>query len=146
MMEYERLTVRHPNSDYIAITETKQLPDSEQSRKVLHRLAEFEDDLESGKIVRLPCKVGDTVYYVLDYGSVKGECVCVEKGKVRAIEMRENYIWIEVLYDDFTSKHPLRNIGETVFLTREEAKKRLLELQGEKNERDFVQREKSKQG
>lgn len=95
----------------------------------LDRLAELEDKIEQGKLIELPCKVGDTMYYVLDYGSVKGECVCVEKGKVRAIEMRENYIWIEVLYDDFVSKHPLRNIGETVFLTREEVEKKLKELQ-----------------
>ena len=48
-MKYERLTVKHPNG-YIAITETKQLPDSEQARKVLQRLAELEDKIEQGTL------------------------------------------------------------------------------------------------
>ena len=97
----------------------------------LNRLTELEDKIEQGTLIELPCKVGDTVYYVLDYGSVKGECVCVEEGKIRAVEIRENYncVWIEVLYEDFVARHPLWNIGDTIFLTREEAEKRLKELQ-----------------
>ena len=121
-MEYKRLTGQEWSEN---IDLTQELGYS----YIYKRLHELENKIEQGTLIELPCKVGDTLYYVLDYGSVKGECVCVENGKVRAIEMRENYIWIEVLYDYFVSKHPLRNIGETVFLTREEAEKRLKELQ-----------------
>ena len=127
-MKNDRLTDK--NDSYWALQETKLSAEvGIYLTDCLNRLAELEDKIEQGTLIELPCKVGDMVYYVLDYGSVKGECVCVERGKVRAIEMRENYIWIEVLYEDFVSKHPLRNIGETVFLTREEAGKRLKELQ-----------------
>ena len=125
-MSYTRYTERVGKG--VAIRQTSK-NDNLSIWNAIDRLAELEDKIEQGNLIELPCKVGDTVYYVLDYGSVKGECVCVEKGKVRAIEMRENYIWIEVLYDDFISKHPSRNIGETVFLAREEAEKRLKELQ-----------------
>ena len=36
-----------------------------------NRLTELEDDLESGKLVRLPCRVGDTVYCVYYFEDVE---------------------------------------------------------------------------
>lgn len=53
MTDYKRLTIRHPHSDYIGITETKQLPDNEQTRKVLDRLAELEDKIGNGEITKV---------------------------------------------------------------------------------------------
>ncbi len=35
-----------------------------QTDDMILRLAELEDKLESGELVELPCKVGDTVYFV----------------------------------------------------------------------------------
>ena len=37
----------------------------EDIRKVLRRLAEYEDAEEQGRLISLPCKVGDTVYHVI---------------------------------------------------------------------------------
>ena len=139
-MEYKRLTIRNEKGFATYNCSDEDRKDCElyyncgechKSTQVIKRLAELEDKIEQGTLIELPCKLGDTVYYVLDYGSVKGECVCVEEGKIRAFEIRENYncIWFEVLYEDFVSRHPLWNIGETVFLTREEAEKRLKEVQ-----------------
>ena len=53
MSDYKRLTVRHPNSDYIAITETKQLQETRESKIVLNRLAELEDKIEDGTLAEL---------------------------------------------------------------------------------------------
>lgn len=58
MIEYNRVTCRHPNGD-IAITETKQLPKTRECELVLHRLAELEDKIESGQLVELPFAVID---------------------------------------------------------------------------------------
>ena len=121
-MSYTRLTVRHPNSDYIAINETKQLQDSEQAKKVLNRLAEFEDKIEKGTIIELPCKVGDTVYLVHRDKHII-ECWTVEKFSVE-----EAGIWLHIRNEKLLSAI-IHSKSKGVCFTREEAEKRLKELQ-----------------
>lgn len=70
------------------------------------KLAEYEDLEEQGLLVRLPCKVGTEVYYILGIPN-KTPCAidkCVFK-----------------LSD-------INKIGKTVFLTHEEAEKKLEEM------------------
>lgn len=127
MSDYKRLTIRHPHSDYIGITETKQLPDSEQSRKVLARLAELEDMIEQNVLIKLPCKVGDVLYYVKKYEPTPR----IEENKVHTIEIYECRdgltirIWTQngIFYAD---KMP------NVFLTKAEAEAELAKIRGEK--------------
>lgn len=69
------------------------------SGMAIRRLAEYEDLEEQGKLIRLPCVVGTTVYEIYQF-----------LGKV-AWEIEEHRIRLE----------DLENIGKTVFLTREEA-------------------------
>lgn len=77
---------------------------------VYNRLAELEDDLESGKIIRLPCKVGDTVYVIeQDWDE----------------DCKNFYVITE---DQFMVSH-LDYFGTWCFLTREEAEAKLKELQ-----------------
>ena len=97
------------------------------SGDAVDRLAELEDKIEQGTLIELPCKVGDTVYwlfttniqqeiyecYVTEYiYNKKGLDICLSKKCLNG-------------YAYFT----LKDIGNTVFLTREEAEKRLKELQ-----------------
>lgn len=84
---------------------------------IYKRLAEYEDDEESGKIVRLPCKVGDTVYVIIKaengYALLKDIC------DVFIIKDGEVYIGLQNY-----------NVGANkYYLTREEAEKRLKALQ-----------------
>jgi hypothetical protein len=75
-------------------------------KKMINRLAELEDLEEQGLLVRLPCKVGTEVYYILGIPN-KTPCAidkCVFK-----------------LSD-------INKIGKTLFLTREEAEKKLEEM------------------
>lgn len=56
--------------------------------KIMKRLAEYEDAEEQGRLVRLPCKVGDTVYAVR-----KSDETTISKGtfvKVAYIVFAEN--------------------------------------------------------
>lgn len=55
-MKYERLTIKRENGFTTARNTTLQ--------GLIDRLAELEDKIESGEIVELPCKVGDTVYFI----------------------------------------------------------------------------------
>lgn len=93
------------------------------------RLAELEDDLESGKMIRLPCKVGDTVYFV--YETDKDE-MFIDKGLIQSFSYDEQGVWFSAIYENLSSYwHTALSIGDTVFLTKAEAKNKLKELKGE---------------
>ena len=78
----------------------------EDNFKAIKKLADYEDLEARSLLVRLPCKVGTEVYYILGIPN-KTPCAidkCVFK-----------------LSD-------INKIGKTVFLTREEAEKKLEEM------------------
>ena len=74
---------------------------------VAERLAAYEDAEEQGLLVRLPCKVGDTVWVIIT------SYVCGELG-----DLPETRHYIE---NRLFKLSILENFGKTVFLTREEA-------------------------
>lgn len=100
--------------------------DCDRLKAMVNRLAKFEDLEEQGLLVRLPCKVGDTVYTITRFCS----------GGIRdcdyAYECSEcpNYK-PEIDYKRFKITM-LNSVGKTVFLTREEAEKKLEELGNDK--------------
>ena len=83
--------------------------------EIYKRLMEYEDAEEQGLLIRLPCKVCDTVYVI------SGKSVY--RATVDALHVEENNrLAIEVHYNNFglCSLYAGR-FGKTVFLTREEA-------------------------
>lgn len=73
----------------------------------LNKLAEYEDLEEQGKLLKLPCAVGDT-YFCIDDGSYPNEWEFVNVQQIISV---------------------MDKIGKTVFLTREEAESALKELE-----------------
>ena len=132
MSEYKRLTVRHPNSDYIAITETKQLQETRESKIVLNRLAELEDKIMDGTLIELPCKVGDTVY--------SNERIMFEPLTVKVIVIHQSIKFpvsctlIAMAKDGRAIYFPSDNFNEDWFLTKTEAEAKLKELQEQNND------------
>lgn len=129
--------------------------------KALEKLADYEDLEEQGLLVRLLCKVGDIVYVdsailpIEDmecYGDIDNKIPSYFQGRVVsfrfaqrnwvkiAVKAKRLYEWI----DDETGPESdyieceknfsilLSAIGKTVFLTREEAEKKLEEIQNDK--------------
>lgn len=87
------------------------------------RLRELAEADKAGRVVVLPCKVGDTVYFAL-IGRI------IEK-KVFSIVSFSNSTRI---YCGGTSEYfRPEDIGKTVFLTREEAEKALRGMEGKKD-------------
>ena len=87
------------------------------------RLAELEDKIEKGKLIELPCKVGDTVY-ILEKAALRAHWdehryIVDEWDKLAVYEKEFNLVLFAV-----------SKVGKDYFLTREEAEKRLKELQG----------------
>ena len=85
-------------------------------RKVWDRLKQYEDMEEQGLLVRLPCKVGDTIYRCGDP---------IKKIYEWQIDYVEVYEDETVFVDDSDNTFVEADIGKTVFLTREEAEKAL---------------------
>ncbi|MBD5543773.1 MAG: hypothetical protein HDR01_05915 [Lachnospiraceae bacterium] len=81
--------------------------------KALEKLAEYEDLEEQGKLLKLPCAVGDTIYEIYSDN--------IKEHKVD--EVSTHSIWIDNMYFDHA------DIGQNIFLTQEEAQAALSELQ-----------------
>ena len=99
----------------------------------LARLAHYEDMEEQGRLVELPCGVGDAVY--MENGDDESPHF-VDAGKVFAIGIDESgIIWISARYESgLKYYHTSDDIGKTLFLTRSEAEAALAEKEGNKNE------------
>lgn len=87
--------------------------DENYKAELYNRLAAYEEAEERGFLVRLPCKVGDTVYYV-DGG---------RSYKAKATAFRVNKFGLRIhCWRNFMGCIEFDGIyGITVFLTREEA-------------------------
>lgn len=106
----------------------------EELNQIAEKLTNMEQMEEHGILVRLPCKVGDTVYTL----SYRYECKNNYDCKVpRQWKCEEN---IPCEYEKkihYVKKaqfclRMLESIGKNVFLTREEAEKKLEEVQNDK--------------
>lgn len=84
--------------------------------KVYFKLKEYEDLEEQDRLIKLPCKVGDTVYKA-DMAHNK-----VFQHKVMRI------LKVEQVYFENYDYCFLHHFGKTVFLTKAEAEARLKEL------------------
>lgn len=103
--------------------------------KMYNRLYELENKIEQGRLIELPCKVGDTIFFIYECCSAEGkECIACDKGCVHGISHQEDGIWVHARYESgLTYWHKEEDFGKTVFFTKEKAKAevRLQELKGE---------------
>ena len=80
---------------------------------------------QDGRLVVLPCKVGDTVYEVTSRGTISEyEVMAIRTemfGQFIAWRLRKGFV------DRFCDGPPVGEVGKTVFLTRKEAEKALEE-------------------
>lgn len=116
----ERLTRRSTNGTGVYATPSGEPVEWENNRhNVLQKLAEYEDLEEQGRLVKLPCKVGDTVYEIAGattHGYGYGwKCLTYEKAYV---------------HETVFNLGRLNDIGKTVFLTESAAEAKLKELRG----------------
>ena len=117
--KYERVTKRiSGNAAIKTYTGSYALPIDVDETQAIERLAIFEDLLEEGKLVQLPCKVDDDIYFVWN---CEGK-VIVDVGKVTGISHQREGIWISARYDSGLSYwHLYTEIGKSVFFSRTRA-------------------------
>ena len=90
----------------------------EDVAKLLEELKSYKDLEEQGLLVRVPCKVGDPVFFIVGKD--------ISKQGIRKIEISGNGI----IFKTNRQKRifSVSEFGKTVFLTREEAEKKLKEM------------------
>ena len=102
-------------------------------QQVFKKLADYEDLEEQGLLVRLPCKVGDTVYRV--NAGAKQPIIPMTVSEIHFLCYKnERAVRFDAIgkEDMGESCYRLEDIGRIVFLTREEAEKKLEEMQNGK--------------
>ena len=96
--------------------------------KIAEKLKEYEDAEEQGLLIKLPCKVGDTVYSVTRNFISKYTIFSIEKYKEGFFF---NWNCEEGIYANIRGFTEFE-IGKTVFLTKEEAEQKLKEMESDK--------------
>ena len=100
----------------------------------LKELKTYRDAEKQGLLLRLPCKVGDTVYTImivgLEFGTLKYQ---VYEAKVCRHHVDSLHLCVEMMIAENGQIIELvaETFGETVFLTREEAEAALEKTKGE---------------
>lgn len=114
-----RLTRRAENGTAVYTTPSSEPVKWENNRrKVLQKLADYEDLEEQGLLLKLPCKVGDTLYFV-------SRNKIIEELIVLKITYQDKFIITFRDESNDIGNVSEKYIGKTVFLTKEEAEKAL---------------------
>lgn len=98
----------------------------------LNKLAEYEDLEEQGKLIRLPCKLGDTVYYLTGVPTVGGgrqRFSKVLESMAKGFYIDDTGIDVRLNYDWQGNHGTYGRFGETIFLTQEAAEAALKEME-----------------
>lgn len=122
----ERLTERNPSwiNDEMWLNACE--PDDEEIEEVYHKLKEYEDLEEQDRLIKLPCKVGDTVY-----GISMGKIITLIVNEISIFYMKgEKIINAKCQNDDMFRNYIEMEFGKTVFLTKSEAEAKLKKLRG----------------
>ena len=130
----ERLTERSANSNVVWFKDCEndnaRLEPCEMTahhnRMVLEKLSTYEDSEEQGRLVKLPCKIGDTVY-------VPTRNFISELRITEVVYNRDGtylrWVLLSGIYPNLNG-FVGRKIGNEVFLTKSEAEAKLKELRG----------------
>lgn len=106
----------------------------DESYCAMDKLAEYEDLEEQGKLLKLPCAVGDTLYHLCILKNKEPLIIKMKVGCVESCGAIRNHkgvheIWNVYAETDYTKGYfKFFDFGKTVFLTREEAEAALKEL------------------
>lgn len=129
----KRKTAKYENLNGINTLETadislsfiKEYWEHRQVKEYLEELKRYRDLKEQGLLLRLPCKVGDTLYSIANDGKIypvkATREVRIVNGVLHIICESCRYVDL-VSYDD---------IGKTVFLTQAEAEQKLEEMESD---------------
>lgn len=94
-------------------------------KEMVEKLAEYEDLEEQGKLLKIPCKVGDEIFIPIDFqGKVhRGVIIGVEYPKIR-----KSFVAVVRTDYDFLCYEKFEDFGKNVFLNKTEAENELKKM------------------
>lgn len=121
----DRLTTVNGNNNIeLVINESRVRIKDTDTLTVAKKLKEYEDMEEQDRLLKLPCKVGEIVYYINPNKNTINELV-VYSFDIRPLQhFACDYMGARLNFNQF---------GKTVFLTKEEAKAAMDKLKGKYN-------------
>ena len=127
----ERLIEKIGDTFYIRVGENDLIQLSERPfvTESINKLYLLEQDIKNGLMIKLPCKVGDSVYCI---GNFKG--ILVQKVDAISIDELGNRVCVYNINEHgYCNNHIFYfdDFGKTVFLIKEEAEKALEENKNE---------------
>ena len=135
----ERLTDRNADGDYFypkcfekcdGLGASRKCDNCEITTSICEKLGKYEDLDEQGRLVKLPCNVGDTVY-----GISMGKIISLTVNEISIFRIKgEKIINVKCQSNDEFRNYVEREFGKTVFLTKSEAEAKLKELRGGEDE------------
>ena len=109
------------------------IKDKNKLKDAMQKLANYEDIEEQGLLLKLPCRVGDTIYVsdrdgqpremILDAPDIRCHCAKEDNLCMALCDRKNTGVCAYRLMNDGS------DIGKTVFLTKEEAEKALAEME-----------------
>ena len=99
---------------------------------LIDRLYELEDKIENGTLVKLPCKVGEMMYEVVDGIPIQEweiESICFDRAHPTGV------IWAERTRDFARWKFWIEDYGTKWFATKAEAEAKMRELKEVQNDK-----------
>ena len=140
----ERLTDRNADGDYFypkcfekcdGFGASRKCDNCEITTSICEKLGKYEDLDEQGRLIKLPCKIGDIIYRV--NAGAKEPVIKMIVLQVNYKQLREDRIIIRIDAmndnDMGESCYLLEDFGKNVFITKSEAEAKLKELRGEEN-------------
>lgn len=121
----DRLTTVNGNNNIeLVINESRVRIKDTDTLAVAKKLKEYEDMEEQDRLLKLPCKVGEIVYYINPNKNTINELV-VYSFDIRPLQhFACDYMGARLNFNQF---------GKTIFLTKEEAKAAMDKLKGKYN-------------
>lgn len=133
----ERLTDRNDVGNYFypkcfekcdGLGASRKCDNCDITTSICEKLGKYEDLEEQGRLIKLPCKVGDTVWKVEE----RLEHTYIERLVIDRIEVNDNYIYY-FANEKITGESVILDncdFSKTVFLTKSEAEAKLKEMEG----------------
>ena len=123
MLEHSIVSYETQNRNNITCDLTQEVLD--MAIEALEKQAEYKSLEEQGLLFRLPCKVGDVLWWIDAYRDLRNSEV-----NSMFVEQGIDGVIIETLICNISAKE----LGKTVFLTQEEAEAALEKMKGEEHE------------
>ena len=122
----DKTYTRPEDADMVIEVTAKQLKEYEN---VLTELKKYKDMEAVGRLVKLNCKAGDTIWYVEEDDDDYPIKLKIDTLEISKDNNDNEYIWYYA-YDDDSAKYGFidSDFGETVFFTKEEADMKLKEI------------------